>query len=82
MLLQQQPSSTLWLGLGSGHLLLVNATTRTPLVVIKRHMSAVRGLLSVRALVGDKPAHLILSGGYGFQQRPSNSSQTEKGESS
>ena len=81
MLLQQQPSSTLWLGLGSGHLLLVNSITRVPLMVVKRHMSAVRGLLSVRALVGEKPAHLILSGGIGFQQRPANSSQAKGGKS-
>ena len=80
MLLQQQPSSTLWLGLGSGHLLLVNSTTRVPLMVVKRHMSAVRGLLSVRALVGEKPAHLIISGGFGFQQRPAISSHTRGGE--
>lgn len=80
LLLQQQPSSTLWLGLGSGHLLLVNATTRVPLMVVKRQVSAVRGLLSVRALVGEKPAHLILSGGFGFQQRPITSSQANGGE--
>ena len=79
LLLQQQPSSTLWLGLGSGHLLLVNATTRIPLMAIKRQVSAVRGLLSVRALVGEKPAHLILSGGFGFQQRPTTSSHTNGG---
>lgn len=79
LLLQQQPSSTLWLGLGSGHLLLVNATTRIPLMAVKRQVSAVRGLLSVRALVGEKPAHLILSGGFGFQQRPTTSSQANGG---
>ena len=79
LLLQQQPSSTLWLGLGSGHLLLVNATTRIPLMAVKRQLSAVRGLLSVRALVGEKPAHLILSGGFGFQQRPITSSQANGG---
>ena len=70
MLLQQQPSTTLWLGLGSGHLLLVNSVTRTPMMVVRRHVSAVRGLLSVKALVGDKPSHLILNGGLGFLQRP------------
>ena len=79
LLLQQQPSSTLWLGLGSGHLLLVNATTRIPLMAVKRQVSAVRGLLSVRALVGEKPAHLILSGGFGFQQRPTTSSHPNRG---
>lgn len=50
-------------------------------MVVKRHMSAVRGLLSVRALVADKPAHLVLSGGYGFHQRPDSSPQGKEGES-
>lgn len=49
-------------------------------MVVKRHMSAVRGLLSVRALVGEKPAHLIISGGFGFQQRPAISSHTRGGQ--
>ena len=81
MLLQSSPSSTLWVGIGSGHILLVNSITRVPLMVVKRHMSAVRGLLSVRALVADKPAHLVLSGGYGFHQRPDSSPQGKEGES-
>lgn len=70
MLLQPPPTSNLWLGLGSGHLLVINAVSHTPLVATRRHVGAIRCLQSVKALVSEKPVHLILSGGYGFLQRP------------
>lgn len=70
MLLQPTPNSNLWLGLGSGHLLVINAVSHTPLIATKRHVGAIRCLQSVKALVSEKPVHLILSGGFGFLQRP------------
>ena len=39
-------------------------------MVTKRHVDAVRSIQSVKALVADKPVHLILTAGFGFRQRP------------
>ena len=70
MLLQPPPSSNLWLGLGSGYLLVINAVSHTPLIVTQRHVGAIRCLKCVTALVEEKKVYLILSGGFGFLQRP------------
>ncbi len=40
----------LWVGLGSGHLLVVNAATQAPLVVTRRHTDTIRGIIFVKAL--------------------------------
>ena len=50
MLLQPAPNSTLWLGLRSGHMLLINAASQTALLATKRHVSAVKCIQSVKAL--------------------------------
>ena len=76
--LQQYPSSILWVGLASGHLLLVNALSKRPVMVTKRHMRSIRCIRLVKATIADKPVHYVMSGGYGFQQRPG-SSAPEKG---
>ena len=70
MHLQPPPYSILWIGLASGHLLIINASSRTPLMNTKRHVDAIRSIQSVKALVADKPVHLILTSGFGFRQRP------------
>ena len=79
MLLQQSPHSVLWIGLGSGHLLLLNAVNRRALMLIKRHVSSVRYLAMVKAILDEKPVNYIISGGFGFQQRPGQHSIPSKG---
>lgn len=68
--LQQYPTSVLWIGLSSGHLLLVNVMSKRPIMLTKRHMSSIRCIRLVKATIADKPVHYVMSGGYGFQQRP------------
>ena len=39
-------------------------------MITKRHVGAIRSIQSVKALVSEKPVHLIMTAGYGFLQRP------------
>ncbi len=80
MHLQAPPTPVLWLGLSTGHLLIVNASSRNPLMIAKRHCGAVRSIQSVKALIADKPVHLILTAGFGFLQRPGYSPSTRGGQ--
>ena len=50
MFLQPPPHPVLWLGLQSGHLLLINAVSRAPIMVTKRHVTSIRCIQSVKAL--------------------------------
>jgi hypothetical protein len=70
MLLQPHPHSVMWVGLGSGYLLLISATLHKPLMAVRRHVDAIRSLQCLRVTETDKPVHLILSAGFGFRQRP------------
>ena len=49
MLLQQPPDPCLWVGLSSGHVILINAATHSADMVVRRHVSAVREIQSVKA---------------------------------
>ena len=49
MLLQSPPHCVLWVGLASGHMILFNATTRSPVLVIQRHHSDIRTIVDIRA---------------------------------
>lgn len=49
MLLQPPPHCVLWVGLASGHMILFNATTRSPVVVVQRHQSDIRTIVDIRA---------------------------------
>ena len=44
MLLQPHPHSVMWVGLGSGQLLLISAPSRNPIMVVRRHVDAIRAL--------------------------------------
>lgn len=70
LLLQQSPHSMLWVGLGSGHMLMFNATSQRLLMTIKRHVQSVRCLQLVKTMFAEKPVNYVISGGFGFQQRP------------
>ena len=48
MLLQSLPNCVLWVGLASGHMILFNATTRSPVVVVQRHQSDIRTIVDIR----------------------------------
>lgn len=65
-------NKTLWVGLGTGHMILIDPSTRKHLSVIRRHMSAVRCLVDTR-----RPAEetsFVLSGAMGFIARPGHGS--------
>lgn len=49
MLLQPPPHCVLWVGLASGHMILFNATTRSPVLVVQRHQSDIRTIVDIRA---------------------------------
>lgn len=70
ILLQQSPYSMLWVGLGSGHMLLFNGVSKRFLMVTKRHIKSVRCLQLVKTIFAEKPVNYVISGGFGFQQRP------------
>lgn len=59
----------LWVGLGTGHVVLVDPSTRKPLTLIHRHVSAVRCLADTRGLASSKFTSLVLTGGMGFIER-------------
>lgn len=61
---------TLWVGLGTGQVILVDPLTRKHLSVIQRHVSAVRCLADTRSPASSKPTSAVLSGGMGFIERP------------
>lgn len=60
----------MWIGFGSGHMLLLSVTSRKPLMVTKRHMHSIRCLQLVKAIMAEKTVNYVISGGFGFQQRP------------
>ena len=60
---------TLWVGLGTGHVVLVDPSTRKPLKLIHRHVSAVRCLADTHSSSSPKSASLVLTGGMGFIER-------------
>ena len=48
MLLQPHPHSVMWVGLGSGYLLLISAPSHNPLMAVRRHVDAIRSLQCLR----------------------------------
>lgn len=61
-------NKTLWIGLGSGHMILLDSSTRELVSIIQRHTFAVRCLVDTRS--PDKNNSLVLSGAMGFIERP------------
>ena len=47
--LKEAPLAELWVGLGSGHLLVINASTRVPLMVVQRNLGPIRCMDAVKA---------------------------------
>lgn len=72
-LLLQQSIHQLWVGLGSGHVILINSSTKEPLRIIKRHVSAVRCMEACKGPAFGKPLSLVMTGGMGFIERPMDS---------
>lgn len=60
----------LWVGLGSGHVILIDPVTRKHLSIVRRHTSAVRCLADTRSPASSKPTSFVLSGAMGFIERP------------
>lgn len=60
---------TLWVGLGTGHVILIDPSTRKHLSVIQRHVSTVR-CLCLADTRSPARTSLVLSGGMGFIERP------------
>ena len=60
---------TLWVGLGTGHVVLVDPTTRKPLTLLHRHVSAVRCLADTGGSPLTKLTSMVLTGGMGFIER-------------
>ena len=65
-------NKTLWVGLGTGHMILIDSLTRKHVNVIRRHMSTVRCL--VDTLSPNEETSLVLSGAMGFIERPGHGS--------
>lgn len=59
----------LWVGLGTGHVVLVDPSTRKHLTLIHRHVSAVRCMADTRGPTSPKSTSLVLTGGMGFIER-------------
>lgn len=59
----------LWVGLGTGHVVLVDPLTQKLLRLIHRHVSAVRCLADTRGATSPKSNSLVLTGGMGFIER-------------
>lgn len=70
LLLQPSTHPMLWVGLGSGHMLMFNATSQRLLMTTKRHVQSVRCLQLVKTMFAENPVNYVISGGFGFQQRP------------
>lgn len=63
--------SVLWVGLGTGHVIVVSTKLREPLYVFKRHAGSVRCLaIARRSSSHGKPVSLLMTGGMGFIERP------------
>ena len=50
LFLQPPPHPVMWFGLRSGNLLLIDAVSRTPIMVTERHVTSIRCIQSVKAL--------------------------------
>lgn len=61
--------NVLWVGIGCGRILLIDARSMAPLMMMNRHKSAVRVLAKAEINDGGKPMSVVLSGGLGFVQR-------------
>ena len=48
MYLQSAAQPLLWVGLGSGHLIIYDTTTCAPLMMTRRHINAIRSIQSMR----------------------------------
>ena len=70
MVLQHQPSGVLWVGLASGHILLMNSVSMRPIMATRRHVHSVCCIRLVETVLNEKPLRHILSSGFGFLQRP------------
>lgn len=66
LLLQQ----SLWVGLGTGHVIIIDPSTQQPLSIIGRHTSSVRCMVDAREPAFGKQVSLVLTGGMGFVERP------------
>jgi len=81
MVLQHQPSGVLWVGLASGHILLMNSVSKQPIMATRRHGHSVCCIRLVETVLNEKPLRHVLSSGYGFLQRPG-SDAPKKGKNS
>lgn len=63
--------NTLWVGLGTGHVIALSTKSRDTLYVLKRHTGPVRCLaIAQRSSRHGKPVSLLMTGGKGFVERP------------
>ena len=69
-LLLQQRKHQLWIGLGSGYVILINPMTKEPLRIIRRHVSTVRCMEACSGPAFGKPLSLVMTGGMGFIEGP------------
>lgn len=70
----------LWVGLGTGHVILLSRITRETLCILHRHTASVRCIAMARATTFGRSLSLIVTGGMGFVQRPGCSQKKTKGE--
>eukprot|EP00117_Sycon_ciliatum_P004998 scpid2454/ scgid4326/ Leucine-rich repeat serine/threonine-protein kinase 2 len=61
---------SLWVGMSSGHILVVDVAKRKAQSVVQRHDRAVRCLAQVKLRSGDKSLSYVLSGAMGYLPRP------------
>jgi leucine-rich repeat kinase 2 len=72
--------NALWIGLGTGHIILLSPSTRETLCILNRHSSSVRCMAIARTPALCRPVSLIVTGGMGFIQRPGCNRKKAKGE--
>ncbi|KAK3698088.1 hypothetical protein QZH41_017526 [Actinostola sp. cb2023] len=63
--------TALWVGLGTGHVIVLSPKTREALYVVKRHTGTVRCMaVACRSSMHGRPVSLVITGGMGFIERP------------
>eukprot|EP00118_Oscarella_pearsei_P000403 m.4866 g.4866 ORF g.4866 m.4866 type:complete len:2830 (+) comp11455_c0_seq1:269-8758(+) len=74
------PRESLWVGTGSGHILLYCPIKLTSLLVMRRSVQPVRCMAHAVGKIEERPVNLVLTGCLGFWQRPTSDKNSAKAE--
>lgn len=70
----------LWVGLGTGHIILLSPTTRETLCILHRHTASVRCIAMAHGVTSGRSLNFTVTGGMGFVSRPGCTQKKNKGE--